>query len=353
MLAIRLGVTEPLVLQAITGARQEHENVLRLIRRRRHVQSINFNWNNFADDHLLRDFRFRLTEIKKISDTLKWPGVTQRSSYICDPMIACAVMLFRLATTTRWYDAEIKFGMFSGQLSEVFWEMIELLLDKCGQNLVLDGENLVNSAEKYADAIHEAGAPYPDCIGFIDCTKIKMQRPGGHSSNQRACYSGHKRMHCLNYQTLSTPDGLIFALHGPVEGRRHDLTLLRNSGWVTVLQECLSTAERQFYIFGDQAYLLRPWMMRPFIGNLTALQELQNAQMSSIRVSVEHNYKDLKQLWVSQDFARNLKVRQAPIGLLYKASALLLNFRTCAYSCGQTSARFNVVPPSLEEYLSI
>lgn len=179
-----------------------------------------------------------------------------------------------------------------------------------------------------------------------------MQRPGGHSSVQHACYSGHKGFHCLNYQNLSTADGLIFALHGLIESRRHNLSLLRNSGWEATREGSMTTAERQYYIYGDRTYLIRPWMMRPYIGNVSVEKGLCNDQMSSIRVYVENNYKDVKQFWVSQDFARNLKVRQIPIGLMYKASALLLNMLICAYGGGQTSARFNVSPPSLDDYLS-
>lgn len=68
---------------------------------------------------------------------------------------------------------------------------------------------------------------------------------------------------------LKTSDGLIRALYGSVEGHRHDLTLLRNRGWETRLEGSLFSAGRQFYIYADQAYLLRPWMMRPFIGELS------------------------------------------------------------------------------------
>lgn len=50
--------------------------------------------------------------------------------------------------------------------------------------------------------------------------------------------------------------------------------------------------------------------------------------MSSLRVSVEHSYKDLKQLWTSLDYACNLKVRLAPIVWMYKAAAILHNFHT-------------------------
>lgn len=92
--------------------------------------------------------------------------------------------------------------------------------------------------------------------------------------------------------------------------------------------------------------------MKPYAGNDHGEEAVFNAAMSGILVSVEHSYKDLKQLWVSQDFARNLKVRQAPIGLLYKSSAIMLNFRTCAYKGGQTIARFQVIPPTLDEYMN-
>jgi hypothetical protein len=64
-----------------------------------------------------------------------------------------------------------------------------------------------------------------------------MSRPGGDGSIQRSAYSGHKRFHCFSYQTVATPDGLIIHLYGPVEGRRHDLTLYRASGMDHLLEE--------------------------------------------------------------------------------------------------------------------
>ena len=46
----------------------------------------------------------------------------------------------------------------------------------------------------------------------------------------RSCYSGHKRMHCLVCQTITTSDGLILHMCGPEDGSRHELTPLRDSG---------------------------------------------------------------------------------------------------------------------------
>ena len=41
----------------------------------------------------------------------------------------------------------------------------------------------------------------------------------------------------------------------------------------------------------------------------TLEQEMYNTRMSAVRVSVEWSYKDLKQLWSPNDYARALKIR--------------------------------------------
>ena len=44
------------------------------------------------------------------------------------------------------------------------------------------------------------------------------------------------------------------------------------------------------------------------MGNCTDEETGFNYQISSVRLSVEHNYKELEQTWRIQDFARNLLV---------------------------------------------
>ena len=55
----------------------------------------------------------------------------------------------------------------------------------------------------------------------------------------------------------------------------------------------------------------------------------ERAQLSHefVRIAVEHSYKYVKQQWSSQYFGRNLKIGKVPIGLLYRNSAILWNFR--------------------------
>ena len=95
----------------------------------------------------------------------------------------------------------------------------------------------------YVQSILDAWAPLENCVGFIDCTKVRMARPDAQNENQRTRYSSHKRFHCLIYQTRTTPDGLIFALHGGIEGIRHDLSVSRKSDFNSQLESSLNTVE--------------------------------------------------------------------------------------------------------------
>lgn len=89
---------------------------------------------------------------------------------------------------------------------------------------------------------------------------MKMARPGGHCSKKRSCYSEQKRMNCLIYQTITTPNDVIFALYGSDVGCRHDVTLLRESGTEYRLRFCLFISGRQLNLYADAADMLRPWI---------------------------------------------------------------------------------------------
>ena len=66
------------------------------------------------------------------------------------------------------------------------------------------------------------------------------------------------------FQAFSAPDGLVLHLFGPMEGRRHDMFLYRESEIYQVLQTFLLISERQYYLYGDVAYTLRPYLQVGF-----------------------------------------------------------------------------------------
>lgn len=89
------------------------------------------------------------------------------------------------------------------------------------------GNVLRKRAILHADVIRDAGEKLDSCVEFIDCTTIKICRPGDTNKSQRSVCSGNKRIHCIIYKNITTPDGLMFSIHGSDVGRRHDLTPFR------------------------------------------------------------------------------------------------------------------------------
>lgn len=346
---------EELMLACYLRLRRARADLNKINARAMQIAMTSFNLNAYCEEEAFRLFRFRPKDVGKITELCSWTsGKTQRSGYVVEPTTAVCAVLRKLSFPTRWRDIDVMFGMSAAAMSEVFYEVIERLYETHGDVLETFREGMIaERAELYAKAISEKGAPLTNCVGFIDCTKIQMSRPGGRSSLQRSSYSGHKRFHCLIYQNVTTPDGLMFYMYGPEVGRRHDMTLYRESGLGEVLEAVLVINGKQYCLYGDAAYILRPWLQTAFPRtNASADEIMYNKAMSAVREAVEWTYKDIKQLWTSQDFKRGLKVRKAPIALMYKASALLWNFHVCLYAGGQTKSQFDVEPPTLSEYTS-
>ena len=200
----------------------------------------------------------------------------------------------------------------------------------------------------YADAIHAKGAPLTTCWGFIDGTVRAISRP---SRNQRVLYNGHKRVHAIKCQSVATPDGLVVFLHGPVEGRRHNSVMLRESGLLHLLQKhSFSPNGDIMCIYGDPAYPLRPHLQDPFRNApLTEEQQTWNQRMSSTRVSVEWLFGDIINYFKFLEFKKNLKIQLSSVEEMYIVCTLLKNARNCLYG-SSTSNFFQVDPSNIEDY---
>eukprot|EP00795_Rhopilema_esculentum_P008805 gene8805-biopygen1709 len=202
--------------------------------------------------------------------------------------------------------------------------------------------------EGYANAVFRQSQALDNCWGFIDGTVRPICRP---VENQKTVYNGHKRVHALKYQAVVAANGLIANLYGPVEGKRHDARLLRESGIIQLLENHSNRLDgTPLCIYGDPAYPLRPHLQAPFKNNhLTEEQQAYNKAMSKVRDSVEWVFGEILQYFAFVDFKKNQKIALSEIGKMYRACALLHNARTCLY--GSSVSRFmDIEPPSLETY---
>ena len=169
--------------------------------------------------------------------------------------------------------------------------------------------------QQYARSIAEKGSPLKNCFGFIDGTVRPITRP---DKNQRMVYNGHKRIHALKFQSIALPNGLIGNLYGPVEGRRHDASMVHESNLLFELERVAHTpAGDVLCLYGDPAYPLRPQLMSPFrpdVAPLTDEMKSFNKAMSAVRVSVEWLFGDVANYFKFIDYKKNLKIGMSAVG---------------------------------------
>ena len=135
----------------------------------------------------------------------------------------------------------------------------------------------------FVDSVHRKGPALGNIWGFIDGTFWPCSRP---KVNQRILYNGHKCLHPLKYQSVTTPSEMIANLFGPAERKRHDCAILSMSGILQTLQKYSYCPNGS--IFGDPAYPLRRNLLAPYNGaQLTQEQKNFNSSMSKVRITVE------------------------------------------------------------------
>jgi hypothetical protein len=187
----------------------------------------------------------------------------------------------------------------------------------------------------------------------MDGTLEEISRP---IQNQRLVYNGWKRMHCLKYHVIITPDGMIIHVFGPIEGRRHDETCFKRSGVLDILKKHFWTTgtpemREPLVVYGDPAYTVSTHVCTPYKGTaLTEAQQLFNTRMSRIREPVEWVFKEIGEQFAFLNFAKNQKLLLQPVGLFYLVAVLLCNCHTTLHH-PQISQYFRCTPPTLAQYL--
>ena len=124
---------------------------------------------------------------------------------VFDKEEALCIFLKRFAYPCRYQDLMLRFRqrvvpqlcMISNQVQNIISENWGFLMRNMNQNW-LSWRNL----ELFAEVIHTKEAPLDNCWGFVYGTTRPVCRPG---QNQRLLYNGHKRYHCIEFQSVVAP----------------------------------------------------------------------------------------------------------------------------------------------------
>ena len=153
------------------------------------------------------------------------------------------------------------------------------------------------------------------------------------TQRQRACYNDWKWKHCLKYHAIGTPDGLISHLFGPVDGRRKDAFLWKESNLPAILQHYAHTLDgTPLQVYGDPAYSISSFLLSPYQGaQITQDQQLWNQAISRLRIIVEWAFKEMVTMFGFLDYVKNQKHLLQPVGVQFRVAALLHNAHVCLH----------------------
>jgi hypothetical protein len=307
-----------------------------------------------------------------------------RLTYRANGVDALAVAMARLAYACR-LDSLAKtlhLNWSEGKMSSIIKAVVQALYDRWRQRALFDQRVFADHARLrlFANAIKALGCPFDDCVGFIDGTTLHVCRPGGNMINQALFYSGHKRVHCVRWQGVVTPDGMLASFYGPTPGASNDAGLLNLSKLDDTLRALFGPHPTipnvsKFLLYGDSGYSGGHRLTIYTPADL-ATQQLKEAA-NSVRVAVENvfgaktgtfsnvyggsrthfSYPDSVSLsfplvgqWAFTKYAQNLNVRLSPVAAQMLVGALLYNCVNCL-NPGLVSKRFGVDPPTLVDYL--
>ena len=136
-----------------------------------------------------------------------------------------------------------------------------------------------------------AVAKFPNVIGCVDCTHVKIATPAVNEHE----YVNRKNDHAINVQLICDADASIIncVVHWP--GSVHDARILRESPVIIKFETMPRPLER--FILGDRGYMLRDWLLTPYIHVANAEQQCYNDSHCATRCIIERCNGILKKRW--------------------------------------------------------
>lgn len=192
---------------------------------------------------------------------------------------------------------------------------------------------------------------YQHMCGFQDGTRLEICRPGGHHDLQARCYNGNHRIHCLEFQGVSFPDGMIGDLYGPVCGARHDGYMNNASLIMERMRDCQINSIIKYSLYRDKAYRNQPPYgyaahrapQEPAVIDPALAHE--NRLMSTFRLGIEWSFGKVTECTKFLETCR-LKIFMQPVALHYINAVIFANTHTCLYA-SQAALFHDCQPPSL------
>lgn len=160
-------------------------------------------------------------------------------------------------------------------------------------------------------------ARFPNCIGSIDCTHIKIQSPGGDNAE---IFRNRKTFFSMNVQMVCDSTLKIRDVVCRWPGSTHDSTIFNNSR----IKARMENGEfGNSVLVGDSGYAIRRYLLTPLRNPETRAEQLYNESQIRTRNPVERLYGVLKRRFPVLAIGIRLKVEK--VEAIVVACAILHN----------------------------
>lgn len=327
-------------------------------------QKTGFQFANISFDNQIKELRFTMSELERLSKLLfneeQFKLWFSKSRLKVDPTTALAIVCSRLAKPSRLTDFCNVTGHSKSWVGEVFNTTIRYLFARFERLLYWDYIRLTpEKLASFAKVIEGSGTERSNIFGFIDGTSREICRPTPNVINQQEVYNEHKKCHCLVYQGITTPDGLLVHLYGPLSGNTHVMKVYLQSNIAQVIRQMAKAPDgTQLKIYGDKGYaqisddVMEAQIMKPREENLTDAQFFVNRIISGERTCIEWSWGQITQFFSYLSCSRNQQLGTSLIGCQFWVSALLTNCLLCIHGKSKASNKFQSDLPTVEEYLA-
>ena len=262
--------------------------VRRHIRRERIFRDRTNPLDLYDDVDLMSRFRFRRADILDlcdiIDDDIDHPLPRQGSL----PSVMQLMIALRFYASGSFQEVVgDTFGVSKRTVGRVIERVSRALSGRLDEYVRLPAQR---DADKTMDNFF-AMAHFPNVIGCIDCTHIKIIAPN-HNEHE---YVNRRGKHSINVQVICDSDMIIINCVVRWPGSVHDARILRESTIFAMFE----TVPRPLsgVILGDSGYMLKDWLMTPFINPAGRPQERYNASHCSTRSTIERTNGLLKRRW--------------------------------------------------------
>lgn len=179
------------------------------------------------------------------------------------------------------------FGIDKSTVSRVIERVSRALSSRINEYVRLPRRN---EATKTIEKFYQM-ANFPNVVGCIDCTHVKILRP----TLNEVVYVNRKGKHSINVQLVCDADLVITNCVVNWPGSVHDSRILRESALYRAFERVPKPLDG--VLLGDSGYPLREWLLTPFIDADTRPKQRYNGAHTTTRCTIERTNGLLKKRW--------------------------------------------------------